>query len=41
MVFLHALPLALFAGTIIISRTDLLSDWPLFVVLMIGTPLLG
>ena len=37
MVFLYALPLALFAGTVVIPRTDLLSDWPLLLVLSIGT----
>ncbi len=33
----YALPLALFAGTITIPRPELVSDWPLLVILLAGT----
>jgi len=36
-VFRYALPLALFAGTVVIPRTELLSDLPLLLVISIGT----
>jgi hypothetical protein len=35
MVFFYALPLALFAGTVVIPRTELLSDWPLLSVISV------
>ncbi len=37
MVLVYALPLTLFAGTITIPRKELISDWQLLVVLLIGT----
>ena len=37
MVLTYALPLALFAGTITIPRTELISDWPLLVILLAAT----
>jgi predicted permease len=37
MVFLYALPLALFAGTVVIPRTELLSDWALLLAISAGT----
>jgi hypothetical protein len=37
MVLTYALPLALFAGTIAIPRPELVSDWPLLVILLAGT----
>src|SRR5580693_6784499 len=39
MVLVYALPLALFAGTITIPRTELIADWPLLVVLLAATAL--
>src|ERR1700733_8406118 len=36
-VLLYALPLALFAGTITIPRTELIGDWPLLIVLLAAT----
>ena len=37
MVLTYALPLALFAGTITIPRPELISDWPLLVILLTAT----
>jgi malonate transporter and related proteins len=37
MVLTFALPLALFAGTITIPRPELISDWPLLVILLTAT----
>lgn len=37
MVLTYALPLALFAGTITIPRSELISDWPLLVILLTAT----
>ncbi len=37
MVLTFALPLALFAGTITIRRPELISDWPLLVILLTAT----
>ncbi len=39
MVLVYALPLALFAGTITVSRQELVSQWPLLLVLLAGTVL--
>ena len=39
MVLVYALPLALFAGTITVSRQELVSEWPLLVALLAGTVL--
>ena len=39
MVLVYALPLALFAGTITVSRQELVSQWPLLVALLTGTAL--
>ena len=39
MVLVYALPLALFAGTITISRQELVGQWPLLVALLAGTVL--
>ena len=36
MVLVYALPLALFAGTITVSRQELISEWPLLVALLAG-----
>lgn len=37
MVLVYALPLALFAGTIVISKQELISEWPLLAALLVGT----
>jgi malonate transporter and related proteins len=37
MVLTYALPLALFAGTITIPRPELISDWPLLVIVLTAT----
>lgn len=37
MVLIYALPLALFAGTIVLPKEELLSDWRLVAVLLVGT----
>ena len=37
MVLLYALPITLFCGTITIPRKELMSDWPLLVMLLAGT----
>ena len=37
MVLTYALPLALFAGTITIPRPELISDWPLLIILLTAT----
>ena len=39
MVLVYALPLALFAGTITVSRKELVSEWPLLLALLAGTVL--
>ena len=39
MVLVYALPLALFAGTITVSRQELVSAWPLLAALLAGTVL--
>ncbi len=39
MVLVYALPLALFAGTITVSRRELVSQWPLLLALLAGTVL--
>ncbi len=39
MVLVYALPLALFAGTITVSRQELVSQWPLLLALLAGTVL--
>lgn len=39
MVLVYALPLALFAGTIGVSRQELVSQWPLLLALLAGTAL--
>ena len=39
MVLTYALPLALFAGTITIPKLELVSDWPLLVILLAATSL--
>ena len=39
MVLVYALPLALFAGTITVSRQELVGQWPLLVALLVGTVL--
>ena len=39
MVLIYALPLALFAGTITVSRQELVNQWPLLLALLAGTVL--
>jgi malonate transporter len=39
MVLVYALPLALFAGTITVSRQELVNQWPLLLALLAGTVL--